>query len=203
MGTKRALHPTASALFSAARLAVLGVLFRDPERSYYVNEIVRAAGVGTGAVQRELQRLTRAEILSRSKRGNLVLYQVNSANPVFPDLLAIVNKTTGVGGLLRTALTPLRNKIDSAFVYGSVARRAERSSSDVDIMIIGDVSLLEVVSLTRGVEQQIGREINPTIFPTREFQTKFQAGDAFLKWVLMQPRLSIFGIVDESGNMAP
>ena len=201
MGTSRR-HPVASILFPAARLAVLNLLFSDPDRQYHVNEILRAARIGRGAVQRELQRLTVAELLTRSKRANLVLYQANRSSPIYPDILAIINKTTGVAGTLKVALEPIRNKINVAFIYGSIAKGAERSGSDVDLMIIGTASMREVVAAIHSTQVTLGREINPTTFTKREFRSKVRASDPFLSRVLAQPRLPIFGDVDESGNLA-
>jgi predicted nucleotidyltransferase len=59
-------------------------------------------------------------------------------------------KTAGLVDLLREALAPIRSRIRVAFVHGSVARGAERSSSDVNLLLVGTVSLAKVAPALRG-----------------------------------------------------
>ena len=83
----------AATLFGRARVAVLATLFRDTGKAMYLREIVRAAGVGQGAVQRELANLAKAGIALRTRRGNQVFYQANRESPVFTEIRSLVVKT--------------------------------------------------------------------------------------------------------------
>lgn len=47
----------ADALFSTTQQRVLGLIFGQPGRSFYANELMALTGGGSGAVQRELARL--------------------------------------------------------------------------------------------------------------------------------------------------
>jgi predicted nucleotidyltransferase len=186
-----------SALFGKTRLAILSLLYGQVDRSFYLSEIVRLAGVGRGAVQRELARLTRAGLLVRTEHGQQVYFQANAEAPVFEELRGLVRKTAGIVDLLRLALSPLTERISSAYVYGSIARGEETATSDIDLLVVGDVSLFDIVSATAGIRETLGRELNPTVFPPAEYADKVRAKDHFLTTVLAEPKLHVIGGNDE------
>src|SRR5215813_1741157 len=126
------------ALFSSTRQRVLGLLFGNPERSFYTSEIVKRARSGTGAVERELSRLLRSGLVSVSKVGNQKHYRADPESPVYEELRGLVLKTFGLTEPLREALAPYAEKIDAAFVYGSVAKRTDTARSDIDVKENGD-----------------------------------------------------------------
>jgi len=82
-----------NALFSKAQQCVLGILYSQPEKHFYTNEIIRLSAIGTGAIQRELVKLTAAGIISVESIGNQKHYKANITNPLFPELRSIVLKT--------------------------------------------------------------------------------------------------------------
>jgi predicted nucleotidyltransferase len=93
MGTAR--PGLSEALFSKTQRRVLALLFGNPDRSYYANEIVRAVGAGVGAVQRELQGLADAGLVTVSRLGNQKHYRANPGSPIFEELRSIVAKVLG------------------------------------------------------------------------------------------------------------
>ena len=112
MGTQSS--KLSDALFSKTQRRLLALLFGNPERSYYANEIVRAAGVGVGAVQRELQGLAAAGLVTVSALGNRKHYQANPESPIFGELRGIVAKVLGAaedGGGRRDGATPLSSAL--------------------------------------------------------------------------------------------
>ncbi|MBP6965535.1 MAG: winged helix-turn-helix transcriptional regulator [Armatimonadetes bacterium] len=115
-----------SALFGGVRQAVLAILFCHSDESFHLRHIVRAVGMGHGAVQRELARLVDAGLVIRSRRGNQVLYKANKESPVFAELRGLMVKTVGIADVLRASLAALSDRIEVAFMYGSVARGTER-----------------------------------------------------------------------------
>jgi predicted nucleotidyltransferase len=125
-------------LFIGTQQRVLGLLFGQPTRSYYANELIGMAGAGSGAVQRELARLTRSGLLTVRPVGNQKHYQANPDSPLFAELCGIAQKTVGLAVPLREALMPLAPQIQAAFVYGSVAKRQDTVASDIDLMLISD-----------------------------------------------------------------
>ncbi len=183
----------AAALFGKAQQLVLGLLFVRPDESFYMREIVRATQVGQGAVQRELQRLAEAGIIHRTVRGRQVYYQANRACPVFAELQGLVVKTAGVGDVLRSALSPLKDRIEVAFIFGSFAAGAPRKNSDVDVLIVGEVSFADVVTSFGSAQQRLGRDLNPSVFPAAEFRTKLSTGHHFLTSVVREPKIFLIG----------
>jgi len=189
-------------LFSKTRRAVLSLLYSHVDDAYYVRQIVRAAGVGLGAVQRELKQLSDAGIIRRMVRGHQVYYQANPQCPVFAELKNLVVKTVGVGAALQAALTPLGDRIDVAFIYGSIARSEEHRDSDVDVLVVGKVTFAEIVSSLGEAQKAIGREINPTVYPPAEFRSKLAAGHHFLNAVLKGPVFFLIGGKRELARLA-
>jgi len=171
----------------------LALLYSHVEEPFYLRQIARTAGGGLGAVQRELKKLSEAGIIRRTVRGRQVYYQANPECPVYSELKSLVVKTVGVGDVLRAALVPLSDRINVAFLFGSLARGGERSSSDADVMIVGDVTFAEVVSVLGRAQETVRREINPLVYPPEEFQSKLTADHHFLKKVLEESKFFLIG----------
>lgn len=191
-----------TALFPGTKRKVLALFFLNSDKQFYFSEVVRLTGTRQGVVQRELKTLTEAGILSGEKRGHQTFYSVNKNNPIFPDLRNIVFKTFGVFGQVREALKPLEKKIKVAFVYGSFAKGEETAGSDVDLFIVGRVSLSEAVSILTSVEKHIGREINPNLFSDAEFKEKFSQKNHFVRSVVKSDKEFIIGTEDELRRLA-
>src|SRR5436190_20500810 len=118
----------ADALFTKTQQRVLGVLFGQPHRSFYASELIRDAGTGSGAAQRELARLEASGLVVARRIGNQKHYQANAASPLFSELRNIVLKTVGLVEPLRQALRPIESEIRAAFVYGSVAKGSDQAT---------------------------------------------------------------------------
>lgn len=180
----------------------MGLLFGHPERAFYLRQLARLINSGIGASQRELKQLTELGLIVRRRQGNQVLYQANSQSPVFDEIKSLVTKTVGVGGIIRSALTQLEPQIKVAFVYGSVARQSEKESSDIDLMVLGEASFSDVVAALGPAERSLGREINPTVFPVREFREKVAARNHFLNSVMRDKKIFLIGSEDELTKLA-
>jgi len=202
MGTPERSDSTATALFGKARLAILGLLFSHADESFYLRQIVRIVGAGQGAVQRELGNLVRSGLVKRTSQGKQVYYQANRGSPVFADLRGLIIKTAGVADVLRGALAPLADRIDLAFVYGSIARGTEKSDSDIDVMVIGGVEFGEVVAALSQTQDQLNRETNPSVFSMAEIRSRIQEKDHFVTSVLREPRITLIGDDSELGTVA-
>jgi len=193
MGTQGTDEGIASALFGKTRRILLGILYANPGDAYYLRRLAREAGTGVGAVQRELKRLSEAGVVRREVRDRQVYFRANPDCPVYADLRSFIVKTAGVGDVLRAALAPLAPKLRAAFVYGSVARGEEKRGSDVDLMLVGDITFAEVVRALRPAQTRLAREINPSVYSLREFTSKLAAGHHFLKSVMKSERLFLVG----------
>ena len=193
MDTIASSHSIGETLFGKTQRGLLALFFVRPEESFYLRQIVRTAGVGQGAAQRELARWVESGLLLRTQRGNQVHYQANQSSPVFGELKSLAVKTVGVADVLRDALAEFADRITVAFVHGSVARGTETSDSDVDLVVVGKVSFGEVTTALQTAQTKIGREVNPTVYPVREFRSKLRAAHHFVTSLMDTPKIYIVG----------
>jgi predicted nucleotidyltransferase len=184
-------------LFGQTRSRILALLYGIPDRSFYVREIARQIDTSVGTVQRELKALSDVGLIDRSMRGKQVFYQVNKKHPVFEEMRSMIAKTTGVFDLLRSALGTLAKHISIAFVYGSIARGDDNAESDVDLMVVGSVTLDDLLKQLTPVERGLGRTINPSVYPLNQFRTRLQEGNHFLNSVLRGKKVFLIGEEDE------
>jgi predicted nucleotidyltransferase len=184
----------ADALFTKTQQRVLGVLFGRPERSFYASELIREAGTGSGAAQRELAKLEEGGLIVTRRIGHQKHYQADAASPLYSELRNIVLKTVGLAEPLRAALKPLSAHIRVAFVYGSVAKETDQSASDIDLMIVSDgITYGEVFGALERVTRTVGRKVNPTVYTAAEFAKRARTENAFVTRVLEQPKLWVIG----------
>ena len=175
----------ADALFTTTQQRLLALLFGQPSRSFFATELIGLTGSGSGAVQRELERLTSSGLVNVSLVGRRKHYQANHQSPVFEELRGLVVKTVAVLQPIRGALKPLADRISLALVYGSVANGTDTASSDIDLLIVADdVTLEDVYSALIPVEAELDRRIHPTLYTSREFADRKSARNAFLTNVL-------------------
>jgi uncharacterized protein len=140
--------------------------------------------------------LVHAGVVTRRKIGNQVHYQANAASAIFFELKSLMIKTSGVSEPLRQALAPMADRIPLAFIYGSLAKGTETAKSDVDVMIVGEVTFSEVVGALGAAQEQLRREINPSVYPSREFVAKLSAGNHFLTALADEAKLFLLGDQD-------
>jgi predicted nucleotidyltransferase len=191
-------------LFGSTRREVLALLLGRPDERFYLREIVRAVGGGLGAVQRELKQLVEAGLVEREARGHQVYFWANRDAAIFPELQAIMAKTAGAVEVLRSSLATLisQGRVELAFLYGSVASGKQSARSDVDLLIVGDSSLEAIVPALRAAEARLGREVNPLVYPAKEFRHNVKHDMPFLKRVLAGPKLFVVGDDRALGRLA-
>ena len=184
----------ADALFSKTQQNVLALIFGQPDRSFYTNEIIEKSGGGSGAVQRELSRLVRSGLVCSHKVGTQKHYQANAEAPVFSELTGLIQKSVGIVEPLRKALVPYQSHITFAFVYGSVAKKTDTAFSDIDVLIVSDqLSYADVFPALEKLSQEWGRKVEPTIYTPVELHDHIHADNSFIKRVLSQPKLWLMG----------
>ena len=184
----------ADALFSGTQQRVLGLLFGQPERSFYATELINLAGAGSGAVQRELASLSQSGLVTVKPVGNQKHYQANPASPIYAELCGLVRKTVGLAEPLRAALAPLAPQIKAAFVYGSVAKKEDTASSDIDLMLVSDtLTFGDTILALQVVTELLGREVNPNIFTPQDFAKRLSEGGSFVSRVMAQPKVWLIG----------
>lgn len=188
-----------SHLLGDTRTAILAVLLLRPDEPQHVRELARLTGVSPGTLHRELTALASLGILRRNEVGRQVFFAADRACPVFEELAGLLRKTAGSVDVIRKALQPHAARIRASFVYGSVAAGTETSSSDVDVMILGDISFGEAVQALAPAQAALRRDVNATVMKREEFLRKRKAKDGFVSELSKGPKLWVIGSDDELG----
>ncbi len=201
MDTNRS-HTLGTFLLGKTRGAVLGLLLTHPDEQFHVRQIARLSGATLGPVQKELKLLERYGVLKSNRVGHQLMYGVNAASPVHDELRSLVIKTVGLIDILKASLAPLAQRIQLAFIFGSFAGGEENLNSDVDLMIIGEVSVAQIAGVLADAQRRLNRELNPTIYRPAEFNAKLRQGHHFLGAVISEPKLFVIGDEHELSGMA-
>ena len=182
-------------MFSPYRRQLLAKLLLRPDEQFHVRELARMTGISAGSLHRELKAMAESGLLLREKVGNQVFYRADTHCPIYEELASIFRKTIGLASLLHNALSELAGKIQVAFVFGSMASGQQKTGSDIDVCVLGDVSLLEVVKALSSVHETLRREINPAVMTAEEFVEQSVKQDGFVRRVLSEPK--VFVMEDE------
>ena len=189
------MNTLAEFLSSRSRAEILRLLFGTEGRELHVRELERQSGLADATIRQELKKLTRLGVIVARQDGNRTYYRANVEHPLYPDIRNLVRKTSGLTDVLREALGEA--EIQIAFVFGSVASGAEKATSDVDLMVIGSISLRQLSKRLSGLATKLGREINPHALTPAEFARRVKGREHFINSVLETPRLFVIGSEDE------
>jgi predicted nucleotidyltransferase len=188
-------------MFGSYRRQLLAQLLLRPDERFHVRELARMTGISAGSIHRELRAMSESGILLREHAGNQVLYQANRACPIYDELAAIFRKTMGMATLLKDALVGLADKIELAFVFGSMASGKQNLSSDVDVLVLGNPSLVEVIGALSQVQSTLGREINPVVMTVDKLIAGKSKSDRFVMRVMDEPKIFVIGDENELGKL--
>lgn len=175
---------------------VLGPLLLHPEQSYSLSDLIRAAGGGRGGTQKIVETLRSAGIVTDRRAGNQRLFTVNKEHPLYSELRSIGMKTFGLADRLREALRPVSDHIETAFVFGSMAAGTEQATSDIDLLVVGDVDLFEISRLVTGAERDLGRAVHLNVVGPEQW-AKWQQ-NAVGRAIMSGPKIMVIG--DEPGR---
>ncbi len=181
---------------------VLAAIILHPGKQFYTRELARQLKASEGSLHRELTALCRAGIIRKTKELNKVYYQAQTESPIYNDLYNIMAKTVGLVDVLANALKPLSKKIKVAFVYGSIAEGSAKANSDVDLMVIGSSSFGQVVNVIGDAQEKLGREVNPTVYPVKEWKEKLAEKHHFVTSVSKVTKIFIIGTEDDLARIA-
>jgi predicted nucleotidyltransferase len=186
------------AVFTDSQAKVYLWIYGQPERSYHLSELRRLTGLGSASLQREINRLVVAGLANSALKGNQRQISANLQSPLFKELSDLTRKVMGAAALITEALRPIEQKIEVAFLYGSVAKQSDHAESDIDIMMIGsDLTLGEVLEQLLPAEEMLCRKVNPTCYTVGEFKKRLSDTDSFVNKVLSQPIIQLFGNMDD------
>lgn len=187
-------HRLSDLLFPAhTRRKALSLLLLHPDRSLHVREIARLVDAPAGTVLKELDRLQAAGLLTKHRVGNQVQFAADTSHPVYVELSGLLRKTVGLADVLKDALAPLADRVHLAFVFGSMARGSERASSDIDVLVVGDIDFASVLAALYDAQAVLQREINPKVFSTQEWAEQLQSPSSFVRDLLDKPRVMLIG----------
>jgi predicted nucleotidyltransferase/DNA-binding HxlR family transcriptional regulator len=193
------MNRLAELLSSRARAEIFRLLFGGTGKELHVREIERRSGLNDSTLRQELRKLARLDLVHSRKDSNRVYYRAKTENPLYPDIRNLVLKTSGLADVLKHALRDKRIRV--AFVFGSIARGEEKSGSDVDLMVIGQLGLRDLSGLLSGIEEKIGREVNPHVLHEDEFRKRIRTKEHFVSSVMESPKIFIIGSQDELETM--
>lgn len=184
---------------SKARADVFRQLFGLRKVELHLRAIHRGSSLSVPAITKELQKLKRLDLVTVRKDSNRHYYSANPDHPLYREIKGIVKKTSGFIEIIEKDLS--HKEIKAAFVFGSIAANSDTASSDIDLMVIGDVGLRKIVSWLSGAAGQFGREINPHVMTPEEFKKRLKNKEHFLLSVLKSPRLFIIGDENELARL--
>ena len=175
------------------RRNVLALLLMKPQHWVHLRELARLSGASPGTLKKDLDALLAAGLLKSQMVGNQTQFSANAEHPVYPELSGLIRKTIGLRDVLADALQPLGDLVKVVFVFGSMASANENSQSDVDVLVIGDVTFGQVVEALYDAQTTLAREINPKVMTQAEWQSKRDQGNTFVKELVSKPKLFIVG----------
>lgn len=187
----------AELLFNNYRRRVLGLLLLRPDEAYHVREIARLTNTQAGTLHKELSRLAQAGLLLKSTQGNQVSYQANRDSIIFEELASILRKTSGMVEVLVNHLDPIRHNISLAAIFGSIASAKATNTSDIDLLVLGNVSYPNLVKALYPAQALLQRDINPKLFSIDEWQRLVTSNSVFVQELKEKPLLEVIGKKDE------
>lgn len=177
---------------SRVRVKILTLLLVHPNETYYIRQISRLIAETYNNVRSELINLADLGIVLSEPKANATFYRANEKHFLYGELKRMILKTVAFGDAIAEALSELGD-INVAFIYGSVAKNKETQSSDVDLLVIGNVEVDELDSVVSDIEEELCRDVNYTVFSKREWAEKVEQGQTFVNDVLSNPKVFLIG----------
>ena len=185
------------ALFPSVRQELLAALLLSPEKWWYMSELAAHLRMSPSSLQRELDALTASSVLERKQDGRRIYYKARTDSAIFHELRGLFAKTAGIVPRLQSEMRKLGDKVTWTAIYGSVARDQATTESDIDILVVGEISMAEMLPILGRLEKQFGREVNAKHYSESEFREKMRAGDHFLRSVMKGKLVTLTGSADE------
>ena len=179
-------------MFSERQQRMLRALLLHPTRAFGTNELIEIGGRGVGAGRNIIRALDAAGVVVGTKHRNQLVYSINTNCPIYEELRSIVRKTFGVSNVVSDELRPFGDRINEAFVFGSVARGTERPDSDVNLMIVGDVELFELAPTLAKMEATFARRIDLNLYSPEEWRRI--SGDRVVRAITESERINVISM---------
>lgn len=180
---------------SRVRVKILQLFLSAPDQLLHVREIVRRTEEEINAVRRELARMEKNGQVASEWRANRRLYRFRKDYVLFPELLGMVAKSSGLGGNIIKAKNRL-GKIKFSFISVRFLKGVPAQPEDVDLLIVGQIVLPELQVIIADEQAKRDAEINYSFMDESEFNFRVKRRDPFILRVLVQPKVMLIG--DES-----
>lgn len=170
---------------------VLSTVLAQPDRSFTLQDLLRRAAAGRGSAQQQIDRLVDAGVLlDEPRHGRQRNIRANTEFFLYPELRSIALKTFGLAEPVCEALEPYVDRIEEAFIFGSVAKGADTGRSDVDVMVVGTVPLLELFEVASQLQQQLGRVVQFNVYEPSEWRDLVR-NDPIVSQIVNGPKLQV------------
>lgn len=177
---------------SKVRVKVLQLFLSSSEDLFHVRDIVRRVEEEINAVRRELARMEKYGMVASEWRANRRFYHFRKDYKFYPELLALVIKSIGLGGAIVKKKQQL-GKVKFAMMATRFARNEDSKPDDVDLLIVGQIVLPELQSLISDEQAKREKEINYSFMDEAEFGFRVRRRDPFIIGVLVQPKIMLIG----------
>ncbi|MEW6087511.1 MAG: hypothetical protein AB1498_04345 [bacterium] len=177
---------------SKLREAIFRLYFVAPESEYYLRQLEKILKAAVGNIRRELLKLKKTGLFLSRKKGHKDFYYLNKKYPLFNELKQIVNKTIGLVDKIKKEINKIPG-IETAFIYGPVARGENNLKAEVFIFIIGQADKKKLSILIRKLEKILKRKINTFVTGRKKFIFKKDTKDFFIFDLLKRPKIFLIG----------
>lgn len=185
---------------SQTRLKLINILFYSPQEIFYVRQLVRLVEEEINSVRRELANLLKAGVINSEWRGNRLYYWADKQSPLFFNLVTIANQNSGLGLKLQNKNETL-GTIKLVFYSNKFITSDKRTPDDIDLIIVGDVSLREIDSFIKQEQETRGHEINYMVMGKGEFRLRRQKRDQFIVDFFLGNPIAIIGNQSEISSL--
>ncbi|MBF0252592.1 MAG: nucleotidyltransferase domain-containing protein [Candidatus Omnitrophica bacterium] len=169
---------------------LLNYFFLNPEESLFVNEIERKLDLDKRNLVKKLRELEETGILKSETRGNQKIYSINKGYPLYDEYRKIVFKTIGIESKLKSMISKIKG-IEKVYLFGSYAKDSMEAHSDVDLLVIGDHSIMDLQKKISVIQKEIGREINVVNMDMRDFEKRKMNKDPFIETVFKEKNIEV------------
>ena len=147
-----------SLITSKTRLRMLIKFFISAANNGYLNGLATEFNESTNSIRKELNNLSEAGYLLKSKENNKVIYNANTSHPMFDVLQKIVRQHLGLEEIVETVIGRI-GEIDQIALTGDYARGID--SGKIEIIINGSkVNSEYLENIKEKIKKKIGRELS-------------------------------------------
>jgi hypothetical protein len=152
---------------SKTRIKILVRFFFNPGLRSYLRELAKEFGVSTNSVRKELNQLTRTNLLKSERNGRQVFYMANKDHPLFPELRSMVSKVMGIDQVIEGVVNEL-GELEAAYVIDDYAEG--KDTGIIDLVLVGEVDKNHLNYLVERTEHYIRRKIRPLVLSLEEYK---------------------------------